>query len=112
MFKVKCIKSSNVSWPYFASCSNVSIINFEQVKVGWAKNLMRPMKDLKQKKWEKETRKIRRKESILALDRFLVKSLNPLSANPTKLSNTLKQFVGKVADELFECVWPFCGVDD
>ena len=31
---------------------------------------------------------------------------NPLSANPTKKSNTLKQF----ADELFECVWPFCGI--
>ena len=104
MFKVKCIKSSNVSWPYFASCSSVSIINFEQVKVGWAKKW--------EKEWEKETRKIRRKESILALDRFLVKSLNPLSANPTKLSNTLKQFVAKVADELFECVWPFCGVGD
>ena len=33
-------------------------------------------------------------------------SINPLSANPTKWSNTLKQFV----DELFECVRPFCGV--
>ena len=31
----------------------------------------------------------------------------PLSANPTKWSNTLKQFVGEIADELFECVWPF-----
>ena len=29
--------------------------------------------------------------------------LNPLSANPTKWSNTLKP----IADELFECVWPF-----
>ena len=29
--------------------------------------------------------------------------VNPLSANPTKWSNTLKQFVGK-ADELFKCV--------
>ena len=28
------------------------------------------------------------------------------SANPTKWSNILKQFV----DELFEYVWPFCGV--
>ena len=33
-------------------------------------------------------------------------SINPLSANPTKWSNTLKQFV----DELFECVRLFCGV--
>ena len=30
--------------------------------------------------------------------------INPLSANPKKWSNTLKQFVGKFADELFECV--------
>ena len=28
---------------------------------------------------------------------------NPLSANPTKWSNTLKQFVGR-SDELYECV--------
>ena len=31
---------------------------------------------------------------------------NPLSANPTKWPNTLKQF----GDELFECVWPFCEI--
>ena len=40
---------------------------------------------------------------------------NPLSANPTKWSNKLKQSVGKlptnqIADELFECVWPFCEI--
>ena len=39
---------------------------------------------------------------------FLVKILlvNPLSANPTKWSNTLKQLRMKqaLADELFECV--------
>ena len=29
---------------------------------------------------------------------------NPLSANPTKWSNTLNQFVGKFSDELFECI--------
>ena len=34
------------------------------------------------------------------------KHLNPLNANPTKWSNTLKQF----ADELFECVSPFCDI--
>ena len=28
----------------------------------------------------------------------------PLSVNPTNWSNTLKQFVGYSADELFECV--------
>ena len=34
--------------------------------------------------------------------------LNPLRANHTKWSNTLKH--AQIADELFECVWPFCGV--
>ena len=32
-------------------------------------------------------------------------ALNPLSANPTKWSNTLKQFVGK--SRRIECAWPF-----
>ena len=40
---------------------------------------------------------------------FLNDNLNPLSANPTKRSNKLKQFVNNT-DESFECVWPFCGV--
>ena len=43
----------------------------------------------------------------------IVPTLNLLSANFTKWSNTLKQFVGKmptIGDELFECVWPFCGI--
>ena len=31
---------------------------------------------------------------------------NPLGANPTKWSNTLKQFVGN----LLGCVWPFCEI--
>ena len=35
---------------------------------------------------------------------------NPLSPNPTKWSKTLILFVGNRSDELFECVWPFCGV--
>ena len=36
-------------------------------------------------------------------------TINPLSANPTKRSNTLKQ-LSAFPDELFECVWPYCGV--
>ena len=36
--------------------------------------------------------------------------VNPLSANPTKWSNTLKQFRRQIADELFECVSLFCGI--
>ena len=35
--------------------------------------------------------------------------VSPLSANPTEWLNLLKQFVG-FADELFECVRPFCGI--
>ena len=31
-------------------------------------------------------------------------SVNPLNANFTRWSNTLKQFVNNFADELFECV--------
>ena len=34
--------------------------------------------------------------------------LKPLRANPTKCSNTTKQFVGSC--RRIECVWPFCGV--
>ena len=39
-------------------------------------------------------------------DFFLKQNFNPLSANLTKWSNTLKQF----ADKLFEGVWPFCEI--
>ena len=35
--------------------------------------------------------------------------INPLSANPTKWSNTQMVFL-QFADKLFECDWPFCGV--
>ena len=40
-------------------------------------------------------------------------NVNPFNANPKKWSNTLKQFKHSnvaFADELFECVSPFCGV--
>ena len=40
-----------------------------------------------------------RNKTYLVISRDSVMKLNPLSANPTKWSNTLKQFV-----ELFECV--------
>ena len=36
-----------------------------------------------------------------------MKELNPLSANPTKWSNTLKQFIGDLPTK---CVWPFCEI--
>ena len=37
-------------------------------------------------------------------------NINPLSANITKWSNTLKTIRRQIADELFEYVWPFCGI--
>ena len=36
--------------------------------------------------------------------------VNPLSANPTKCQTHLNNS-SATADELFECVWPYCGVD-
>ena len=39
---------------------------------------------------------------------ILIWLFNSLSANPTKRSNTLKQFVSFC--RRIECVWPFCGV--
>ena len=36
--------------------------------------------------------------------------INPLRANLTKCSNTLKQIRRQIADGLFELVWPFCGI--
>ena len=38
--------------------------------------------------------------------------ISRLNNNLTKWSNYFKQFVGKlqIADELFDCVWPFCAV--
>ena len=41
-------------------------------------------------------------------NRMIVSSINPLSAKPRKWSNTLKQFVGNLPTNFFECVWPFC----
>ena len=38
----------------------------------------------------------------------IIFDINPLSANPKKWSNTLKNS-SAVADELFECIWPFMG---
>ena len=35
---------------------------------------------------------------------------NPLNAKFTKWPNTLKQFVGKLPTNCFECVWLFCAI--
>ena len=44
-----------------------------------------------------------------AINEICSKLLYPLSANPRKCSNTINNSLA-VADELFECVWTFCGV--
>ena len=54
-----------------------SIVNFEQVNAGWVNCIMNYI--------------------VIRLI-----SLNPLSANPTKWSNTLKQFFGK--NRRIDCV--------
>ena len=46
---------------------------------------------------------LKRKQFIFSFELLV----NPSSANPTKWSNILKQFVGK---SVFECVLPFPGV--
>ena len=51
-----------------------------------------------------------RSKVIVKSDWSSERNLNPWSVNRTKWLNTLKQFASAVADELFECVWPFCGV--
>ena len=43
---------------------------------------------------------------MLIADLYYQNDSRSWNANPTKLSNTLKQ----IADELFECVWPFCEI--
>ena len=40
---------------------------------------------------------------------FAIRSLNPLSGNATKWSYT-QTIRRQIANELFDCVWPFCGV--
>ena len=45
-----------------------------------------------------------------SLPSIIPEKLNPLSANPTKWSNTLKQFVGNLTANCFECVRPFCDI--
>ena len=44
---------------------------------------------------------------------FTEETVNPLSANPHKMvkhTQILRRLLSTGADELFECVWPFCGV--
>ena len=49
------------------------------------------------------------KTQSITYEKFVIISFNPLSANFTKWSNT-QTIRWKTADDLFECVWPFCGI--
>ena len=57
--------------------------------------------------FETEKAKKRTRERGLANSKD---DVNPLNAKLTKWPNTLKQFLGNLPFELFECVWPFCGI--
>ena len=41
---------------------------------------------------------------------YKMRNFNPLSANITKWSNTLRQFIGKLPTNCLS-VWPFCVID-
>ena len=48
--------------------------------------------------------------SCLKIHVFCTSLINPLNANTTNWPNT-QTIRRQFADELFECVWPFCDVD-
>ena len=50
------------------------------------------------------------KLSIRRKTGFFLLKVNPLIANPTKWSNTLKQFVGNLPMNCLSVFDPFCGV--
>ena len=41
---------------------------------------------------------------------FYILIINPLNANFTKMVKHTQTIRRQIADELFECVWPFCGI--
>ena len=50
-------------------------------------------------------------ESRCCLKVVLLPHLNSLSVNPTKMIKHTQKIRRQFADELFQCVWTFCGVD-
>ena len=48
---------------------------------------------------------------LLTLKKTVSKTFNPFSANPTKWSNTLKQFVGKLATDCLRVFHYFVKLD-
>ena len=59
---------------------------------------------------KKKTRLKRRFALWNKMEMYTAFFVNPLSANPLKWSVT-QIICRRFADELFECVWPFCGID-
>ena len=74
-------------WANFTHFSGISIFDFEQGNV--KTNFSNPL----------EVVRVYKAKPVLAL-----------STSPTKSSSTLKQFVGNLPTNCFECVWPFCWV--
>ena len=60
-------------------------------------------------KWKIENFSIMDSKKTIQLMSENLSLFNPLSASPTKWSNTLKQFVGKLPMNCLSA-WPFCGV--
>ena len=42
--------------------------------------------------------------------KYCVSSFNPLKGQPHKMVKHTQTIRRQIDDELFECVWPFCGV--
>ena len=61
--------------------------------------------------WNREMLKlISATHSLEVVRVYKAKPVLALSTSPTKSSSTLKQFVGNLPTNCFECVWPFCWV--
>ena len=106
--------------PISYNCSGVYIVDFDQVNSGWGRGPHQyldalQMRSSRMKFWQIAMRhgnKIGSKFSrcIGPLDRWMYSLLNPLSANPTKWSNTLKQFIGKLPTNCLSVFDHFLGL--
>ena len=86
----------------FSSKSSLTVIyvfkvNNKSTRIRW---------EIRSKSTIKEAEQRQLKSRTIIISPTRLTHINPLSANPTKWSNTLKHFV----DDLFECVWPFCEI--
>ena len=94
-FAVDCFLKKALTWVFHRCISNVSVVNdYVKAKVN-SENLIILVCDTSD-------------DFIKAFRRIFhdyLRHLNPLSANPTKWSNTLKQFVGNSRRIVRRIVW-------